>query len=78
MCSAPGKGGHAARRVGPEDITLAERGKDTNVRYINDIAMENEDYCDSLLVTEVFTPAGHWSSYPSHRHDEATSQKSLS
>jgi 5-deoxy-glucuronate isomerase len=32
--------------------------------------MENEDYCDSLLVTEVFTPAGHWSSYPSHRHDE--------
>ena len=32
--------------------------------------MEGEDYCDSLLVTEVFTPAGHWSSYPSHRHDE--------
>jgi len=25
---------------------------------------------DSLLVTEVYTPAGHWSSYPSHRHDE--------
>ena len=24
----------------------------------------------ALLVTEVFTPAGHWSSYPSHRHDE--------
>ena len=21
-------------------------------------------------LTEVFTPAGHWSSYPSHRHDE--------
>ena len=32
--------------------------------------MENEDYADSLLVTEVFTPAGNWSSYPSHRHDE--------
>ena len=32
--------------------------------------MEDEDFCDSLLVTEVFTPAGHWSSYPSHRHDE--------
>jgi 5-deoxy-glucuronate isomerase len=70
VCSAPGKGGHAARRIGPEGITLAERGKDTNIRYIDDIAMENEDYCDSLLVTEVFTPAGHWSSYPSHRHDE--------
>ena len=70
VCSAPGKGGHEPRHIGPNGITTAERGKGTNVRYINDIAMENQDYCDSLLVTEVFTPAGHWSSYPSHRHDE--------
>src|SRR5215470_3665088 len=70
VCSAPGKGGHTARRIGPDGITLTERGKGTNTRYINNIAMENEDFCDSLLVTEVFTPAGHWSSYPSHRHDE--------
>ena len=70
VCSAPGKGGHEARRIGPDGITLTERGKGTNTRYINNIAMENEDFCDSLLVTEVFTPAGHWSSYPSHRHDE--------
>ncbi len=70
LCSAPGKNGHAARRIGPEGITLTERGKGTNTRYINNIAMENEDYADHLLVTEVFTPAGHWSSYPSHRHDE--------
>ena len=69
-CSAPGKGGHSPRRIGPEGISLAERGKGTNTRYVNNIAMENEDYCDSLLVTEVYTPAGHWSSYPSHRHDE--------
>ncbi|MCB2134852.1 MAG: 5-deoxy-glucuronate isomerase, partial [Rhodobacteraceae bacterium] len=41
-----------------------------NTRYINNIAMEDRDVCDSLLVTEVFTPNGHWSSYPSHRHDE--------
>lgn len=70
VCSAPGKGGHAARRIGPEGISLTARGKGTNTRHINNIAMEAEDYCDSLLVTEVFTPAGHWSSYPSHRHDE--------
>ena len=70
LCTAPGKGGHAARRIGPDGITLTERGKGVNTRYINNIAMENEDYCDSLLVTEVFTPPGHWSSYPSHRHDE--------
>ncbi|AZB57174.1 5-deoxy-glucuronate isomerase [Cereibacter sphaeroides] len=70
VCSAPGRGGHAARRIGPEGIVLTERGKGTNRRQIHNIAMEAEDVCDSLLVTEVFTPAGHWSSYPSHRHDE--------
>ena len=70
VCAAPGKGGHEARRIGPEGITLTSRGKGANTRWINNIAMEAEDYCDSLLVTEVFTPAGNWSSYPSHRHDE--------
>ena len=70
VCSAPGRSGHEARRIGPDGITLTERGKGTNTRHINNIAMEAEDYADSLLVTEVFTPAGHWSSYPSHRHDE--------
>lgn len=70
VCSAPGMGGHAARRIGPDGISLTQRGTGTNTRFINNIAMEDEDYADSLLVTEVFTPAGHWSSYPSHRHDE--------
>ncbi|NHF73449.1 5-deoxy-glucuronate isomerase [Paracoccus xiamenensis] len=70
VCAAPGQGGHPARRIGPDGITLTQRGEGNNTRWINNIAMENEDYADSLLVTEVFTPAGNWSSYPSHRHDE--------
>ena len=70
VCSAPGMGGHEARRIGPDGIELTQRGEGVNTRYINNIALENDDYCDSLLVTEVFTPAGHWSSFPSHRHDE--------
>lgn len=70
VCSAPGMGGHEARRIGPDGISMISRGKGTNTRHINNIAMEENDFCDSLLVTEVFTPAGHWSSYPSHRHDE--------
>lgn len=70
ICAAPGRGNHPARRIGPGGIALTERGRGTNTRYVHNIAMEAEDICDSLLVTEVFTPAGHWSSYPSHRHDE--------
>ena len=30
VCSAPGKGGHDARRIGPEGITLTQRGKGSN------------------------------------------------
>ena len=70
VCSAPGMGRHQARRIGPDGIALTQRGKGSNTRFINNIAMEAEDYCDRLLVTEVFTPDGNWSSYPSHRHDE--------
>ena len=68
VCTAPGHGGHSARVL--DRPALTERGRGTNTRYIHNIAMENVDVADSLLVTEVFTPAGHWSSYPPHRHDE--------
>ena len=70
VCTAPARSGHAAQRLGPEGIALTPRGKGTNTRHVHNIAMEGREVADSLLVTEVFTPAGHWSSYPSHRHDE--------
>lgn len=70
VCSAPARGDYPAARLGPAGIDLTPRGRGTNQRFINNIAMEDRDVAGSLLVTEVFTPAGHWSSYPSHRHDE--------
>jgi len=70
VCSAPSPGGRPVALIGPEGITRATRGEGTNTRHIHAIAMEERDVADSLLVTEVFTPAGHWSSYPPHRHDE--------
>lgn len=68
VCTAPGKGNYPARQI--VDIGFEERGKGANTRYIHPIAMEQTDIADSLLVTEVFTPQGNWSSYPPHRHDE--------
>lgn len=68
VCTAPGKGGHSAQVI--TDISLEERGKGANTRFIHAIAMEDKDIADSLLVTEVYTPQGNWSSYPPHRHDQ--------
>ena len=72
VCTAPAPPNSArkARRLGPDGIALTERGRGANTRHVHNIAMEDRDVADRLLVTEVFTPAGHWSSFPSHRHDE--------
>ena len=69
VCSAPWKGGHEARRIGPDGITLTERGKGANIRY-KQYRHGERGYCDRLLVTEVFTPAGHWWRCSGRRHDE--------
>ncbi|MCY4541991.1 MAG: 5-deoxy-glucuronate isomerase [Rhodobacteraceae bacterium] len=70
FCLAPAKRKRPARRIGPEGVDFVQRGLGSNYREIFNIAMEDRDVADSLLVTEVFTPHGHWSSYPPHRHDE--------
>ncbi len=70
VCAAPAKPGRPAQVIGPDGIGLSSRGKGANTRHVHAIAMEDRDVADSLLVTEVFTPQGNWSSYPPHRHDE--------
>lgn len=73
VCAAPAVSDVAKREaqiIGPDNLTLETRGQGTNTRYIHNIAMESRDVADSLLVTEVYTPQGNWSSYPPHRHDE--------
>ena len=68
VCSAPGGGNHEARLIGPDQVAYSKRGKDTNTRHVHDILPESEP-AHSLLVVEVVTPSGCWSSYPSHKHD---------
>ena len=69
VCVAPDTCAYPITQLGPQGIETSKRGKGANTRYINNIAMEERDVASSLLVTEVFTPPGNWSSYPSHRHD---------
>jgi 5-deoxy-glucuronate isomerase len=69
VCSAPGKSASgAARIIEAEKMSQEVRGKDTNTRYVRNILPETEP-ADNLLVVEVVTPSGNWSSYPPHKHD---------
>ena len=67
-CSAPGRPGRAARIVASAEMSREVRGRGTNARFVRNILSESQP-ADSLLVVEVITPAGHWSSYPPHKHD---------
>ena len=69
ICSAPAEGKLPARVIAPGDVGAATRGKGTNLRHIRNILPEDAQ-AESLLVVEVVTPGGHWSSYPPHKHDE--------
>lgn len=70
LCSAPGRPGRVARVLSPQSMSREVRGQQTNTRYVRNILPESEA-ADSLLVVEVITPGGHWSSYPPHKHDNA-------
>ncbi len=69
VCSAPGEGKSGpARIIDSSKMSQEVRGKDTNTRYVRNILPETEP-ADNLLVVEVITPSGNWSSYPPHKHD---------
>jgi 5-deoxy-glucuronate isomerase len=66
LCWAPANGGAPARVLEPGAVEV--RGQGSYERRIHNILMGDRP-ADSLLVTEVLTPGGHWSSYPPHKHD---------
>ncbi len=56
------------RVIRPEDCGFEIRGGGNATRQIVDI-IRPDFPADRLLVCEVYTPAGNWSSYPPHKHD---------
>jgi 5-deoxy-glucuronate isomerase len=58
-------------RYGPaEDVPVESRGAGSCSRQVNNFAAAGVFECDRLIAVEVLTPAGNWSSYPPHKHDE--------
>lgn len=67
-CRAPTGTRLAPRLIRPEDCGYEIRGGGNATRQIVDI-LPPAAAADRLLVCEVFTPGGNWSSYPPHKHD---------
>ena len=59
---------HPPQEIKPEGVNVEIRGGDNATRQINDIIPPGFD-CHRLVIVEVYTPSGGWSSYPPHKHD---------
>ena len=68
LCTAPAAAAGEPRAISAERMPQEVRGEGTNRRFVRNVLPETEP-AERLLVVEVITPAGHWSSYPPHKHD---------
>ena len=55
--------------IGPSRYSIEVRGAGNATRQVVTV-VPPEFPADRLLVVEVWTPAGNWSSYPPHKHDD--------
>lgn len=54
--------------IAPDDVAVEIRGRGNATRQVNHIVTPAFP-ADRLLVVEVLTPGGNWSSFPPHKHD---------
>jgi 5-deoxy-glucuronate isomerase len=68
FCFSRAEESFPGRLVTPDDIEVEVRGGENATRQINHI-LKPEFPAQRLLLVEVYTPSGNWSSYPPHKHD---------
>src|SRR3982751_2792145 len=68
VCQSPTTKSLPGRMITPAECGLEVRGGGNATRQIIDI-LPPAAAADRLLVCEVLTPSGNWSSYPPHKHD---------
>jgi len=68
LCYAKAEERHEARLIPPDEVEVEIRGGGNATRQIHHM-IKPRFAAHRLLVVEVYTPAGNWSSYPPHKHD---------
>ena len=68
LCYSKAEERHAAALVTPANVRVEIRGGGNATRQINHM-LEPTFAAHRLLICEVYTPSGNWSSYPPHKHD---------
>jgi 5-deoxy-glucuronate isomerase len=67
-CRVPSTASLKPRLITPADIASNLRGGENASRQIVDV-LPSAFPADKLILVEVYTPGGNWSSYPPHKHE---------
>jgi 5-deoxy-glucuronate isomerase len=76
LCAARARNRLPVRRGPAADVPVELRGAGRCSRQVNNFATAGVFEADSIIACEVITPAGNWSSYPPHKHDETSEVES--
>jgi 5-deoxy-glucuronate isomerase len=68
VAGAPAETVDPPRLISPEDVVAEERGEGQTYRYIQHL-LPPSAAAARLILVEVYTPGGNWSSFPPHKHD---------
>ena len=58
------------RHLRAQDVPVEVRGAGSCTRQVNGFCAAHAVETDRIIAVEVLTPAGNWSSWPPHKHDE--------
>lgn len=72
VVSAPTSAERPTAFIPAEDTPIELRGAGVCSRQVHNFGTPSALDADRLIVCEVITPSGNWSSYPAHKHDENT------
>ncbi|WP_368315728.1 5-deoxy-glucuronate isomerase, partial [Listeria monocytogenes] len=69
LCYSPAERALPTMLIKASDNSIEQRGKYQNKRLEHNILPDVSEVASSLLVVEVYTVGGNFSSYPPHKHD---------
>jgi 5-deoxy-glucuronate isomerase len=76
LCGARTESALPVRYVAASEVPIELRGAGQSSRQLRNFGTPGSLDAAKIIACEVITPAGNWSSYPAHKHDEATETES--
>ncbi|MDR3106836.1 MAG: 5-deoxy-glucuronate isomerase [Bifidobacteriaceae bacterium] len=70
VCEAAATAARASARLPKSAVPVELRGAGACSREVRNFATPETLAAEAVIACEVITPAGNWSSYPPHKHDE--------